>query len=90
MRYARVVNLEYKSAEDVDVFYRKWANWAPDNMPEAASRTNIRTIETSTLLMAIYKSEELAENAREMANKFFELQAEHLHEVIEFHGAVMD
>ena len=40
--------------------------------------------------MAIYKSEELAENAREMANKFFKLQAEHLHEVIEFHGAVMD
>jgi len=64
MRYARVVNLEYKSAEDVDVFYRKWANWAPDNMPEATSRTNIRTSETSTLLMAIYKSEKLAENAR--------------------------
>ena len=38
--------------------------------------------------MAIYKSEELAENAREMA-KFFKLR-EHLHEVIEFHGAVMD
>ena len=90
MRYARVVNLEYKSAEDVDVFYRKWANWAPDNMPEATSRTNIRTSETSTLLMAIYKSEKLAENAREMANKFFKLQAEHLHEVIKFHGAVMD
>lgn len=90
MRYARVVNLEYKSAEDVDVFYRKWVNWAPDNMPEAASRTNIRTSETSTLLMAIYKSEKLAENAREMANKFFKLQAEHLHEVIEFHGEVMD
>ena len=31
------------------------ANWAPDNMPEAASRTNIRTSETSTLPMAIYK-----------------------------------
>ena len=90
MRYARVVNLEYKSAEDVDVFYRKWVNWAPDNMPKAASRTNIRTSETSTLLMAIYKSEKLAENAREMANKFFKLQTEHLHEVIEFHGAVMD
>ena len=90
MKYARVVNLEYKSAEDVEVFYQKWANWAPDNMPEAASRTNIRTSETSTLLMAIYKSEELAENAREMANNFFKLQAEHLHEVIEFHGAVMD
>jgi len=90
MKYARVVNLEYKSAEDVEVFYQKWSNWAPDNMPEAASRTNIRTSETSTLLMAIYKSEEVAENAREMANKFFELQAEHLHEVIEFHGAVMD
>lgn len=59
-------------------------------MPEAASRTNIRTIETSTLLMAIYKSEELAENAREMANKFFKLQVVHLHEVIEFHGAVID
>ena len=40
--------------------------------------------------MAIYKSEKLAENAREMANMFFKLQAEHLHEVIEVHGAVMD
>lgn len=41
MAYARVVNLEYKSAEDVEIYFKKWEKWAPDNMPEAISRTNV-------------------------------------------------
>ncbi len=64
MAYARVVNLEYKSAEDIEIYFRKWEEWAPDNMPEAISRTNVRTGENSNLVMAIYKTEE-------MADKFF-------------------
>ena len=90
MAYARVVNLEYKSAEDVENFLKKWRKWAPDNMPEAISRTNVRTSENSTLLMAIYKTEEMAEKAREMADKFFKMEAQHLHEIIDFHGPVME
>ena len=90
MAFARVVNLEYKSAEDVENYFKKWANWAPDNMPEAISRTSVRTGENSTLLMAVYKTEELAEQAREIADKFFKMEAEHLHDIIGFHGPVME
>ena len=90
MAYARVVNLEYKSAEDVEIDFKKWERQAPDNMPEAIIRTNVRTGENSTLLMAIYKTEEMAEKAREMADKFFKLEAQHLHEIIDFHGPVME
>ena len=70
MAYARVVNLEYKSAEDVEIYFKKWEKWAPDNMPEAISRTNVRTGENSTLLMAIYKTEEMAQEARERQISF--------------------
>jgi hypothetical protein len=90
MAYARVVNLEYKSAEDVEIYFKKWQEWAPNNMPEAISRTNVRTGENSTLLMAVYKTEEMAQEAREMADKFFKLEAQHLHEIIDFHGPVME
>jgi len=82
MAYARIVNLEYKSAEDLEIYFKKWEKWAPDNMPEAIRRTNVRTGENSTLLMAIYKTEE-------MADKFFKMEAQHLHEIIDFHGPVM-
>ena len=58
-------------------------------MPEAIRRTNVRTGENSTLLMAIYRTEEMAEKAREMADKFFKMEAQHLHEIIDFHGPVM-
>ena len=58
MAYARIVNLEYKSAEDLEIYFKKWEKWAPDNMPEAIRRTNVRTGENSTLLMAIYRTEE--------------------------------
>ena len=88
--YARVVNLEYKSAEDIEIYFRKWEEWAPDNMPEAISRTKVRTGENSTLLMAIYKTEEMAERAREMADEFFKMEAQHLHEIIDFHGPVIE
>ena len=52
-------------------------------MPEDISRINVRTGENSALLMAIYKTEEVAD-------KFFEMEAQHLHEIIDFHGPVME
>ena len=58
-------------------------------MPDAVNRTNVRTRENSALLMAIYKTEESAEKAREIADKFFKMEAAHLHEIIDFHGPVM-
>jgi len=61
--YERVVNFKYKSAEDVEIYFKKWANWAPHNMPEAVNRSNVRMGENSTLLMAIYQTEALAEKA---------------------------
>ena len=38
MKYARIVNAEYSSEDDLITFIAKWEKWCPDNMPPAASR----------------------------------------------------
>ena len=55
MAYARVVNMEFKTEEYVEVMRRKWKEWAVDNAPPAISRTNVRIAESTVLLMAIYE-----------------------------------
>ena len=89
MAYERVVTLEYRSAEDLKLYFKKWANWPTHNMPDAVNRSNVKTRENSTLLMAIYKTEESAEKAREIADKFFKNEAAHLHEINDFHGPLL-
>jgi hypothetical protein len=71
MKYARVINIELKSSQDLEIFYKKWEKWLPENMPKAVSRTLVRTSPNSTLMMAVYESEEIAESAREIVQKFF-------------------
>ena len=90
MEYGRVVNLEFKSKEDLVSFRNKWTEWWPKNVPAVISRKSIRTSETSILLMATYETEEIADKAREVVEKFFELAAEHIHDVFAFHGEVLD
>ena len=89
MKYARVINIELKSSQDLEIFYKKWEKWLPENMPKAVSRTLVRTSPNSTLMMAVYESEEIAESAREVVQKFFDLESEHMHDVVELHGEVM-
>ena len=89
MKYARVISIELKSAEDLETFYNKWDRWFPENMPKAVNRTLVRTSPNSTLMMAVYESEDNAEQARKVVQRFFNLEAEHLHDIIEFHGEVM-
>jgi hypothetical protein len=89
MKYARVINIELKSSQDLEIFYKKWEKWLPENMPKAVSRTLVRTSPNSTLMMAVYESEEIAESAREVVHKFFDLASEHMHDVVELHGEVM-
>ena len=89
MKYARVISIELKSAEDLETFYNKWDKWFPENMPKAVNRTLVRTSPNSTLMMAVYESEDKAEKARKVVQRFFNLEAEHLHDIIEFHGEVM-
>ena len=81
MKYARVISIELKSAEDLETF--------PENMPKAVSRTLVRTSPNSTLMMAVYDSEDIAEQARKIVQRFFNLETEHLHDIIDFHGEVM-
>jgi len=54
MKYARVINIELKSSQDLEIFYKKWEKWLPENMPKAISRTLVRTSPNSTLMMAVY------------------------------------
>ena len=89
MKYARVINIELKSSQDLEIFYKKWEKWLPENMPKAVSRTLVRTSPNSTLMMAVYESEEIAESAREVVQKFFDLASEYMHDVVELHGEVM-
>ena len=58
MKYGRVVNIEFKSKEDLVMFRNKWSNWWPEKATPVLSRTSIRTSENSLLLLAIYESEE--------------------------------
>ena len=43
----------------------------------------------SILLMATYETEEIADKAKEVVERFFEMEAEHLHDVFAFHGEVL-
>ena len=56
--------------------------------PDAISRTSIRTGPNSTMLIAIYETEELAEKAREIVNQYTS-KPSHFHEIIDFHGEVV-
>ena len=89
MNYARVISLNFRSADDLEIFYHKWDNWFPENMPSAISRTLVKTAANSTLMMTVYETEEIAERAREIVEKFFQMETKGTHDIIEFHGKVM-
>ena len=39
--------------------------------------------------MATYETEEIADKAKEVVERFFEMEAEHIHDVFAFHGKVL-
>ena len=88
MVYARVLNLEYRSEKIQKLYHEKWRQNNFKGFPEAISRTIIKTGPTSEMMMAVYETEDVAEKARSLANKFLEKHAQHLHEVLDFHGEV--
>ncbi|MDA9609646.1 hypothetical protein N9S42_01525 [Paracoccaceae bacterium] len=58
----------------------------PEHMPDATSRTMVKTGPTSSLLMAVYASIQVAENARKVVEVFFDENENHMLDVIAFHG----
>ena len=90
MEYGRVVNLEFKSAEDLVKFRNKWTQWWPNKVPVVISRKSIRTSEKSILLLATYENEETANKAKEIVEEFFKMEAEHINDFFAFHGEVLD
>ena len=88
MAYSRIVNVEYRSEQDMELFLSKWNSWMPHHMPDATSRTMVKTGPSSSLLMAVYSSSQVAENAREAVKVFFDENREHMLDVIAFHGEV--
>ena len=89
MKYARIVNAEYNSEDDLITFIAKWEKWCPDNMPPAASRHIVRTGPTSTLLMAVYETEEIAQTAGALVQSFFKDVAHHVQDMIAIDGEVL-
>ena len=90
MAYSRIVNVEYKSEKDMELFLSKWKDWMPEHMPVATSRTMVKTGPSSSLLMAVYASSKVAENAKEVVQVFFDENGEHLLDVMAFHGEVIE
>ena len=43
MAYSRIVNVEYKSEKDMELFLSKWKDWMPEHMPIATNRTMVKT-----------------------------------------------
>ena len=64
MAYARVVNIEYKVPERLEAAIKNWTEEGFKSFPPALSRVAIRTGPNSTMLVAIYETEEKAEEAR--------------------------
>ena len=90
MAFSRIVNVEYRSEQDMEIFLSKWHGWMLKNMPDATSRTMVKTGPTSTLLMAVYASSQVAENARETVEVFFDENRDHMLDIIAFHGEVVE
>ena len=90
MAYSRIVNVEYKSEKDMELFLSKWKDWMPEHMPIATSRTMVKTGPSSSLLMAVYASSKVAENAKEVVQDFFDENRHHMLDIIAFHGEVIE
>ena len=76
--------------KDMEMFLSKWKDWMPEHMPVAISRTMVKTGPSSSLLMAVYASSQVAENAKEVVQVFFDDNREHMLDVIAFHGEVIE
>ena len=90
MAYSRIVNVEYRSEEDMKLFLYKWKDWMPKYMPKAINRTMVKTGATSSLLMAVYSSSQVADHAKEVVEVFFEENKQHMLDIIAFHGEVLE
>ena len=90
MAYSRIVNVEYRSEQDMEVFLSRWKVWMPKHMPEAKSRTMVKTGPKSSLLMAVYASSQVAENAKNVVEVFFDENRDHMLDIIAFHGEVIE
>ena len=90
MAYSRIVNVEYKSEKDMELFLSKWKDWMPKHMPVANSRAMVKTGPSSGLLMAVQASSQVAENARDVVDVFFDENRDHMLDVIAFHGEVIE
>ena len=90
MAYSRIVNVEYRSKKDMEQFLSNWRDWMPKHMPKAINRTMVKTGPTSSLLMAVYSSSQVADNAKEVVEVFFEENKQHMLDIIAFHGEVLE
>ena len=90
MAYSRIVNVEYRSKQDMEQFLSNWNDWMPKHMPKAINRTMVKTGPTSSLLMAVYSSSQVADNAKEVVEVFFEENKHHMLDIIAFHGEVLE
>ena len=89
MAYSRIVNVEYRSEKDMEIFLSNWKDWMQMRMPDAISRTMVKTGPSSSLLMAVYASSEVAEVARKVVEVFFDENRDYILDVIAFHGEVI-
>ena len=62
----------------------------PEHMPDAMSRTLVKTRLTLSLFMALYAPSLFAENAKKVVEDIFDENRDHMFDVISFHGEVTE
>jgi hypothetical protein len=70
MNIARIRNVECYSEDDLLWLINNWAEYKSEKMPQAVSRTAVRTGPESIMHIAIYASEEESDAANVIAGEF--------------------
>ena len=83
-----MVNIENKVPGSLEEAIKNWFEEGFKSFPPALSRVAIRIGPNPTMLVAIYETQEKAEEARQIAENIAR-QHDALHEVIDFHGEVI-
>ena len=89
MNIARIRNVECYSEDDLLWLVNNWAEYKSEKMPQAVSRTAVRTGPESIMHIAIYASEEESDAANVIAGEFLASAKDRIKEYITFHGEVM-
>ena len=91
MKIARIILSEHPKEQDLDLFLDGHREAVEKGFLSIANfSVAVQTGPKSQLTFTVYENEETATEAKEKAGQFFKAQADHIYEIIDFHGPVME